>query len=112
MTDVTAEQREIGHAALRRLKLIQIARGPSISPLRKLLAERVRVIMVIAGVLLLWGRPAVSSSLWLAFGVLLVVMGLTAPRDRSAERLDALVELLASTRQLDPNPRQSSGGSA
>jgi len=111
MGNVPAEQREVASTALRRLTLIQIARGPSASRWRKLAAERVRLIMVIAGVLLLWEQPAMSNSSWLVFGVLLVVLGLTAPRDRSAERLDALVEFLESTRQLDPNPKQSVGGS-
>jgi hypothetical protein len=111
MGNVSSEQREAGSAALRRLKLIQIARGPDVSPLRKLLAERVRVIMVVAGALLLWDQPSASNSLWLVFGVLLVVVGLTAPRDRSAERLDALVEFLESTQQLDPNLNRSVRGS-
>jgi hypothetical protein len=67
------------------------------------------VIVAASGAVILFDQ---TESFWIAFAVLLVAAGLTAFRDRSAERLDALVEFLDGTGQLDPNIERPARGSA
>ena len=97
MGNVPPNQLEAGRAALRTLKLVERVRGQSVSPWRRLAAERIGMVLAVAGALLLWDQldswPAV-------LGVLLIAAGVAGPQDRTPARFDALVEYLESTGQL------------
>jgi len=108
MKHVPPDEQEVASAALRQLKLIEIARGQRTPPFRRLVGERVRLLLVIVGALLVWSQADVSIfRSWpslVGFGML--VAGLAAPRDRSKERLDALVEFLEALGHLAPGGRR------
>jgi len=110
MEAVPEQEYEVGRGALRRLELIQLARGKRDSFWPKVAKERLATLTLLLGVFLLLDNPEFTGSYTGVFGVLLIVLGMIAPRDRSSERLDALVEYLDSTGQLDPNPNRSVDG--
>ena len=78
---------------------MEIARGSEVSPLLGRLAVHGRTILVVFGVVLLQNLSNGGNSWWAFVGVLSIVVGLTKPRDRSAERIDALVEFLELTQR-------------
>jgi len=99
---------ELGSAVLRQLKLIEIARGQSRPPLLRLVGERVRLLLVIVGALLVWSQADLSILMsWPSVaGFGLLVAGLAVPRDRSKERIEALVEFLEAEGHLVPGGRR------
>jgi len=102
MGSVPPSHSEVADELLHRLKLIETARGRSASPWRRFLLDRVKLLCLVAGAVLVFGESGLFDS-WTGFlGVFLLAAGLTAFQDRSRERLDALVEYLQRTGQLSP----------
>ena len=109
MGTVPLDHSEVADEALRRLKLIETARGQGASLVRRRVTNLVFSLLGGIGAILVWRESGYSPpSLWGVVGVILIAGSFQTFPDRSRERLDALVELLERKGLLDPVDRARS----
>ena len=109
METVPLDRLEVADEALRRLKLIETARGQGASLVRKRVTQLVFSLLGIIGALVVWRESDFSpSSLVGVVGIILIAGSFQTLPDRSRERLDALVEFLERKGLLDPVDRSQS----
>jgi len=103
MKAVPLDHSRVANDALRRLKLIETARGPGPSLVRSRVTQLVCSMLATIGALLVWRESDFAPpSLLGVLGVLLIAGSFQTLPDRSRERLDALVEFLERKGLLDP----------
>lgn len=106
METVPLDRSEVADEALRRLKLIETARGQGASLVRRRVWQLVCSLLGTIGALLVWKASDFSPpSLVGVLGIILIAGSFQTLPDRSRERLDALVEFLERKGLLDPVDR-------